>query len=180
MGRALATVRGGNVIGGGDWSDDRLVPDLARAIAADQSLTIRNPEASRPWQHVLALCHGYLQLVAGLLADPEKHQGAWNLGPNNDAAITVRALLERFGRTWPLPEIVEQKLDQKPESQLLSLDSSRARHVLGWESPWPLDTVVSKTADWYRSYYATPSDARALMFDQISAYRAELNNGRDG
>lgn len=171
-GPALATARGGNVIGGGDWSADRIVPDLVRAIAAGENLAIRNPQAMRPWQHVLALCHGYLQLAAGLLADRERFEGGWNFGPGDSGTATVRTLLDLFGSAWTLPAIVEQAADGRPESQLLALDSAKAHHTLGWRPGWRLDEAVARTAQWYRGYAAEPAKALELTRGQIDAYRA--------
>jgi len=173
-GTALATARGGNVIGGGDWSSDRLVPDLVRAIVKGRSLSIRNPEASRPWQHVLTLCHGYLQLAAGLLTSPAKHRGAWNFGPDESGVVTVRSLLQHFEEAWMLPRIEEHAVTGKTESQLLSLDSSKAQHILKWRPPWSLEDAVSKTAEWYQGHNVSPKDALSLTQEQIQNYRTAL------
>jgi len=172
--KGLATARGGNVIGGGDWSDDRLIPDLVRAISDKKSMMIRNPNSSRPWQHVLTLCHGYLELAARLLDAPEKYHGAWNFGPGTSGTVTVAKLLQHFKRAWELPEITEQEADGKPESKLLAVDSSKARHRLEWVPPWSLEHSVARTAEWYQGFDKSPSDALKLTRKQISEYRSDL------
>ncbi len=171
---ALASARGGNVIGGGDWSQDRLVPDLVRAINDKQNLTIRNPDASRPWQHVLALCHGYLQLAVGLYEQPDKHQGAWNFGPGSLGTVSVEALLGHFNKAWQLPEIIYQPVAGKTESRLLALDCSKAHNDMGWNSPWSLEEAVERTARWYRTYYSSPSEALTCAREQIADYQSAI------
>lgn len=173
-GAAIATVRGGNVIGGGDWSEDRLVPDLVRAIVADQPLTLRQPEAVRPWQHVLALCHGYLDLGVALEREPRTFEGAWNFGPGSSGTTTVAQLLKVFGAAWQLPDIRVVASDGKPEATLLALDSSKSEKLLGWKSPWSLDVAVSETAAWYKGFVASPGSAQHLMRNQIDAYAGSL------
>src|SRR5690606_29940230 len=95
-GPAIATARGGNIIGGGDWSEDRLIPDFVRALLSEEPITLRNPAATRPWQHVLALCHGYITLAAALLETPSKAARSWNFGPDPADAIPVARIVERF------------------------------------------------------------------------------------
>ena len=174
QGPALATARGGNVVGGGDWSDDRLVPDLVRAIGSDRELNVRNPNASRPWQHVLSLCHGYLQLADRLIADPASHVGAWNFGPDEGGTVSVQALLNRFERAWKLPQIVLGAARDKPESQALAIDSAKARQKLGWLPAWNLEETLTQTAEWYREYYLSPTSALDLTRSQTQAYRDVL------
>lgn len=171
-GPALATARGGNIVGGGDWAEDRLIPDFVRAVVEKTPLRLRYPEATRPWQHVLALVQGYLMLMAGLLSDkPETAARAWNLGPADARAFTVREVLESLCRHWRRPEIEYAENGGLPECAALSLDSSLARERLGWRPPWDTETTVRETAGWYRDYYAEPAQARALTLRQIEQWR---------
>ncbi len=146
-GRGLATVRAGNVIGGGDWSAHRLMPDLVRAIQSGQTLTLRHPEARRPWQHVLDPLHGYLALGAELAARPEAFSGAWNFGPPESEALQVQELVAMAGGAWRL-----EPGAAPPEAQQLQLDSGKARSLLGWRPRWSLDIAATRTMAWYRGF----------------------------
>ncbi len=169
----IAVARGGNIVGGGDWSDDRLVPDFVRSIVNKTKLTIRNPNATRPWQHVLALCHGYLCLAEKLITEPEIATGAWNLGPRPEDAIAVSALIEKFGEVWQEPSIEHVPADLA-EAQLLALDSSKAKTRLQWSPPWHIDEVIAMTADWYRRYYDGEISAHDLTLEQIETYQKAI------
>ncbi|MEP3427991.1 MAG: CDP-glucose 4,6-dehydratase [Hyphomicrobiales bacterium] len=175
-GIALATARGGNVIGGGDWSEDRLVPDIARAIASNEKLEIRNPASVRPWQHVLALCHGYLQLADALLNRDTEYQSAWNFGPSLNDTISVQGVLDKFAEAWELPEITTPAYQEssKYESRLLMLDCNKAREKLGWKPAWDLNTAILRTATWYNCHMACSEDTPMITLDQISEYRSAL------
>jgi len=168
----LATARGGNVIGGGDWSEDRLVPDLARAIGEGRPVVLRNPGALRPWQHVLELVRGYLTLGAGLLAG-EALQGGWNFGPGRESEITVGDLANQFARAWGdqpafAPVIEPSALH---EAHTLRLDISKAHALLGWRPALGIEETVRMTADWYRTRAASRAAAADLTREQIAAYR---------
>lgn len=171
-----ATARGGNIIGGGDWSADRLIPDIARAVIADAPLVLRNPEATRPWQHVLALCHGYLQLADGLIAGDKTCTGAWNFGPADNLTVSTRELVDMFGAFWKVPEV---RIEPSPlsEAKLLALDCSKARLELGWRPSWSTPETVRHTVDWYRRFYES-GNAEALMREQIATYRNDWEQGR--
>ena len=169
----IATARGGNIIGGGDWSEDRLVPDFARALQRGTTLTLRYPDAIRPWQHVLALAQGYLMLLAGLVTEPERHARAWNLGPHDPRPYTVREVLELLCQTWDRP-VLEYMNNPLPEAGTLMLDSSLARNILGWTTPWDTAQVVRETGTWYREYYANPASAGELTSDQLQRWRQAL------
>lgn len=173
-GPPIATARGGNIVGGGDWSEDRLIPDFVRAVMNDETLTLRYPEATRPWQHVLALVHGYLVLMAGLLSDDRaRYARAWNLGPLDPQQFSVRDVLELMSKHWKRPKI--DFLDNPaPEAGALALDSSNARNILGWQPPWQTEKVIEETAKWYRAYYADPSSAAALTRAQVDAWREAI------
>ena len=173
-GPAIAIARGGNIIGGGDWSEDRLIPDFVRAVIGGHAMTLRYPDATRPWQHVLALVHGYLMLLAGLISDqPQRYARAWNLGPHELEQHSVRSVLEMMSAHWTRPhlEFMDHPL---PEAGALALDSSLARNQLGWLPVWDTAQVVEHTAAWYREYYATPAAARDITLRQINAWRAGI------
>jgi CDP-glucose 4,6-dehydratase len=172
-GLAIATARGGNIIGGGDWSEDRLVPDFVRAVIQNTQLTLRYPNATRPWQHVLALVQGYLMLMAGLLNDPAKYSRSWNLGPQDPRSVSVREVLEDLSANWQRPDLDYMKTPL-PEAGALALDSSLARNLLGWTPPWDTRRVVAETASWYRDYYANPTDAKNISLKQLHSWRADL------
>lgn len=172
-GPAIATARGGNIVGGGDWSEDRLIPDFVRAILAGKPIVLRNPGATRPWQHVLSLCHGYLMLAAALLDRPAEHVGGWNLGPTSEEIVPVGAVVERLSGKWRAPQVKIEPANLA-EAQLLALDSTKAWTRLGWHPPWPLDTVLARTAEWYRDFHDGRMDARTLLDRQIAEYRQAI------
>lgn len=174
QGPSIATARGGNIIGGGDWSEDRLIPDFVRAVIDNQAMTLRYPDATRPWQHVLALVHGYLVILAGLASNtPERVAKAWNLGPQELKQHSVRDVLELMSANWQRPnlEFMDSPL---PEAGALALDSSIARNQLNWIPVWDTEQVVEKTAAWYRDFYSNPGQARAITLAQISAWRSGI------
>ena len=168
----IATARGGNIIGGGDWSRDRIVPDFARAISTATPLVLRRPHAVRPWQHVLALVHGYLTLADYLLKGGEGGS-SWNFGPDVTEAVTVGELVEKLCATWATPELHLGPADF-PETHFLRLDSTSARSRLGWQPPLDIDRTIALTGDWYRNYYADPGSARDVTIAQIEDYRRRL------
>jgi CDP-glucose 4,6-dehydratase len=171
----MAIARGGNVVGGGDWSEDRLVPDVIRSAAAGQPLTLRNPGAIRPWQHVLELVRGYLVLGGRLLDGDASAVAAWNFGPNPENEVEVGALVEAMRRRWGegAPQVRVEPSPLK-EANYLRLDIAKAAAGLDWRPALGFAETVALTADWYRAYQADPSQARALVEQQIAAYRARL------
>jgi CDP-glucose 4,6-dehydratase len=169
----LATARGGNVIGGGDWSEDRLIPDIIRAIRGDQPIILRNPSATRPWQHVLELVRGYLVLARKLLDGEPGVVGAWNFGPAHENEISVERLLGEFQRHWGQTLSIEFEQSPLKEAHFLRLDISKARLELGWEPVLNLDDTIAMTADWYRRYLAG-AGAAALMSEQIDLYLGKV------
>jgi CDP-glucose 4,6-dehydratase len=172
-GMLVATARGGNIIGGGDWSDDRIVPDFVRAVICGAPLILRNPAAVRPWQHVLALVHGYLLLAGRLLAGEVACADAWNFGPPEGEAVSVEALVEKLAAGWTRPEIRKVPAGF-PETQFLRLDSAKARVELKWAPPLDFAAAVGLTAAWYRDFAAQPGSARATTLRQIDDYRQRL------
>ena len=163
----LATGRGGNVIGGGDWSEDRLIPDLVRALVAREPLVIRSPRATRPWQHVLDCLSGYLLLGQRLLAGDTTSADAWNFGPDREGNRTVEQVLGDLARTWPQLRWQVTSSPQAPEARLLQLDTAKAKMHLGWRPVWNLEKAVHHTADWYRRWLELGEVPSA---DQLNAY----------
>ena len=150
----IATARAGNVIGGGDWAEDRLIPDVIRAATRNEAVKIRNPHAIRPWQHVLEPLSGYLMLGQRLLEGHTEFADAWNFGPSDNDALTVREVLERLKLQWHgFQYIIESSEDQPHEAGMLKLDSSRARQKLGWRPVWDCDQAISQTVKWYHAFY---------------------------
>ncbi|MGE5652206.1 MAG: CDP-glucose 4,6-dehydratase [Bacillota bacterium] len=171
-GPLLASARAGNVIGGGDWSDDRLLPDAARAVARRQPLLIRNPAATRPWQHVLESLHGYLLLAARLLDGDRTFADAFNFGPDAADNLSVAEVLTRLQRHWPeLAWQMDPQAGAAPrEAGFLYLDSSKARRLLDWTPTWDLARGLEQTARWYRAVAENPSRARAIAEQQLEQF----------
>ena len=177
---ALASARAGNVIGGGDWAEDRIVPDAVRALAAGKPIPVRNPGFTRPWQHVLAPLGGYLLLGAKLeqaraAKSPEeiaRYAQAFNFGPDPGANRPVRELVEEVLRNWPGSwEQVHQEKHLK-EAPLLSLAIDKAKAVLDWEPRWDFARTVSETIAWYRAQHDGAASMREFTGKQIEAYAA--------
>jgi CDP-glucose 4,6-dehydratase len=148
----IATARAGNVIGGGDWAEDRIVPDLARAIAAGKPLVVRNPDSVRPWQHVLDPLSGYMQLAERLFtSDDPQYQSAFNFGPDAFGARTVRDLVDLAFTAWPGTLEAPPAGPAHHEAQLLTLANTKAKHALGWEPQWGFEEAVHETVSWYRA-----------------------------
>lgn len=163
----LASARAGNVIGGGDWSEDRLIPDLVRAVSAGSQLEIRSPNAIRPWQHVLDSLSGYLLLGQRLFEGGMQYADAWNFGPAEASNRPVAEVLAIMARQWPDLCWKVSGQPQPHEATLLCLDSSKAQRVLGWQPVWQLDDALGATTDWYRSYF---SAGRVVSSTQLDAY----------
>lgn len=170
-GPRIATARAGNVIGGGDWSEDRLVPDLVRAATTDNVLKIRNPDAIRPWQHVLEPLSGYLRLGQSLLAgDPV--EGPWNFGPATDATLPVQALVSQLQTQWPELRNEHYPGPHPHEAKTLRLDCSKAARSLAWRAVWNADDTLRHTASWYRAYYELGQiRSREDLQDYVAAAR---------
>jgi CDP-glucose 4,6-dehydratase len=166
-----ATARAGNVIGGGDWSADRIIPDCVRAWQAGESITIRRPRATRPWQHVLEPLSGYLKLGAKLFESGREYDGSWNFGPKVGNARTVLDVAESIARQFDkMSIIVDESHDAPHESQLLQLDSSKARHLLQWDTRWDFEETLSATGAWYYEVLVRGTPAEIVSRSQISTY----------
>jgi CDP-glucose 4,6-dehydratase len=171
QGPALASARAGNVVGGGDWSSDRLVPDIMRAALARQPVHIRNPGSIRPWQHVLDPLAGYLQLAARLLEEGPALAEGWNFGPDSAGTVDVGTLVDEISRTWEGGiKVSREPAGNAPhEAGILCLDSSKARTRLGWRPRLSLSDTVGMTVDWYRAH-AGGGDMHAFSMHQIDRY----------
>jgi len=147
-----ASTRAGNVIGGGDWADDRIIPDLLRAIALDRPLVLRNPDATRPWQHVLEPISGYLLLAAKLYEEPKRWGGAWNFGPSPQEVRTVKDVSETMIKHLSKGslEYANSKTPQVHEACLLQLNCDKASQLLGWQPTWHVEKTLEATALWYK------------------------------
>jgi CDP-glucose 4,6-dehydratase len=167
-GVGVATARAGNVIGGGDWAAERLIPDIVRAAERGESVSLRRPNATRPWQHVLDPLHGYLMLARRLVEAPDEFAEAWNFGPA-PGAVTVGEVAERFVAALGRGRVTsEGTTGEGPhEAGLLAVDSTKARVRLGWRPRLGLDDAVRLTADWYGAYLADSGEALALVRRQI-------------
>lgn len=175
----IAAVRAGNVVGGGDWAEDRLVPDIVRAAFRNEPVTIRNPRATRPWQHVLEPLGGYLLVAARLLGTGgERFAEGWNFGPSENGVVDVQRLADLIRSAWGegAPDFVFGEAgDQPHEANLLRLDIAKAGSLLGWRPVLAIEDTVAWTVDWYRSYQANPGNARTITEQQIDQY-----SGRQG
>lgn len=170
-GTALGSARAGNVIGGGDWGVDRLVPDAMRAALDGRPLAIRNPEAIRPWQHVLEPLSGYLLLAERMCGSRDFADG-WNFGPDDRDVRPVRWVVERLAKLWGGE--LEWRIDSGPhphEARYLKLDSSRARMRLGWEPRWDLPRALDAVVSWYRAY-AAGEDVRETTLRQVREHQS--------
>jgi CDP-glucose 4,6-dehydratase len=163
----LATARAGNVIGGGDWSEDRLIPDLVRAVAEGAPLEIRSPSATRPWQHVLESLSGYLLLGQRLLEGKKEFADAWNFGPDKEGNRRVADVLEALEARWPQLRWHTVDAVRPHEAGLLYLDSSKAHEQLGWRPVWSLDEALDATAGWYRSFLASGAVASREQMERF-------------
>jgi CDP-glucose 4,6-dehydratase len=167
---SLASARAGNVIGGGDWAVDRIVPDCVRALTAEQPIQVRNPDAVRPWQHVLEPLAGYLELAARLWQGDQILRGAWNFGPTSSQSLTVRDLVERFIAVWGDGSMATPPDAGPHEATTLCLDSSKARALLGWAPVWDLAETIARTADWYVAWHKEPGEAATTTIRDLRSY----------
>jgi CDP-glucose 4,6-dehydratase len=160
-GPQVASARAGNVIGGGDWSADRLVPDAVRAFIQSETLQIRNPQSVRPWQHVLDPVLGYLQLAEGLVSDGERYAESWNFGPGPSSEVTVGEVADHLARRWGANASWRRDATEHPhEAAYLRLDCTKANTKLGWNPVLPLEEALDMTVEWYKHF-----NGRAAMRD---------------
>ena len=175
---SVATARSGNVIGGGDWAEDRLIPDIARAYQSKQKVCIRNPESVRPWQHVLEPLNGYVQLAEHLWARSPGVEGAWNFGPSDRSAKSVSWILGQLSRWWPgHPGWCRDTRAHPHEEKRLTLKNTKARKALGWQSILPAFEALNWTLSWYQAYLEGQPASR-LVEKQVIDYERKLNQKR--
>lgn len=151
----LASARAGNVIGGGDWSQDRLIADIMKSIALQKPVIIRNPHATRPWQHVLEPLSGYLLLAEKLFSNAEKYSGGWNFGPHANDAVCVEKIVTKIFSNWADKNagyVIEQDLDNLHEAHFLKLDITKAMTELNWTPRLDIDTTIQWVSDWYQAW----------------------------
>jgi CDP-glucose 4,6-dehydratase len=169
-GIALATARAGNVIGGGDWASNRIIPDAIRAFTNNKKLEIRSPLSTRPWQHVLEPLSGYLRLCESMLNNPEKYSEGWNFGPGNDSVESVATLVDILVDCWGEGVGWFKSSDLHPhEAKILKLDSKKAKNELGWTSRWTLKIALNETALWYKQWQKG-KDMNTFTINQIKKY----------
>lgn len=167
---AIGTARAGNVIGGGDWSEDRLIPDAIKAFSNGKSLMIRNPLATRPWQHVLEPLSGYLVLAQCLYLEGVKYASGWNFGPSDEDTRTVKEIIELVSSGWGKNATWQTDDSEAPhEAQLLKLDCSKAKVQLGWQPKWSVDECIAKILEWQFAYQSN-QDMKAFSLSQIKSY----------
>jgi CDP-glucose 4,6-dehydratase len=169
----VASARAGNVIGGGDWCEDRLIPDLIRGVVTNQEAVIRYPKATRPWQHVLEPLSGYLLLGEKLLSGGKEFAEGWNFGPELHDVLTVEDVLKLAKEAWKSVQYrVEQNKENPHEAGLLSLDISKAKEKLGWQPKWNAQTSIQKTFAWYQQFY---ENQFLLTLQDIADYKSLRN-----
>ena len=173
--KAIAVGRAGNVIGGGDWSKDRLIPDIAKALNVNKKITIRNPKSIRPWQHVIEPLFGYLELGLKLNVDPIKYSKAYNFGPNTNDAFSVEEMVIKSIKCWNSGSYILQPNENNPhEAGLLKLDISKAINELDWKPLINAQTAIERTINWYKSYYNNVSAIELMRLD-IEYYQSKIN-----
>jgi CDP-glucose 4,6-dehydratase len=179
-GVAIASARAGNVIGGGDWADDRLIPDFVRAIVAGEKVIIRSPNAIRPWQHVLEPLSGYLTLAEKLYTDGIQFAEAWNFGPSDDDAKSVEWIVSEMVSNWG--DNANFKVDEKSanlhEANFLKLDCSKARINLGWKPLWDSTEAIRRICAWHKAHL-DERDMKVYALNEISQYQEALSINQD-
>lgn len=175
---ALSSARAGNVIGGGDWGEDRVIPDCAKALSQNKEIVIRSPRATRPWQYVLEPLAGYLLLGALMYEGGSKYSSAWNFGPNDESIITVEELVTLVIKHWHGGTYIVDISNQPHEVSLLKLDASKARTLLGWKPIYDVYEATERTVNWYKDFYngMTKGDLYQLMVTEIAEYVSRVNN----
>lgn len=177
----VASARAGNVIGGGDWAEDRIVPDCMRALSAGKPVQVRNPNAVRPWQHVLEPLGGYLMLAHRLLEDPAHHSSAWNFGPKAEDHVTVMRLVQMIVDRWGEGKMqVHSRPNEPHEAGLLRLDCTKAHSGLGWYPVLPLEESVRMTVEWHKQQLADPKELWDLTIKQINEFARKAGHAESG
>lgn len=171
---AMATARAGNVIGGGDWAEDRLIPDCVRYINENKPIEIRNPIAVRPWQHVLEPLSGYLLLGQKLFEDGKKYAEGFNFGPNEDSVLKVADVAQKIVENYGRGEVVVHKKDNLHEANLLMLNIDKAERVLGWTPTLTAEEAIKNTIEWYKHFYDKTENMYEFTIKQIQKYEENI------
>ncbi len=174
QGIGLASVRAGNVIGGGDWADDRLIPDILRSFEKNRSVVIRNPKSTRPWQHVLEPLSGYMILAQKLYNDPHNYAQGWNFGPNDKDVRPVSWILNKMIERWGDAKWELDKGVHPHEAGYLKLDISKAKEKLNWSPTWRLEQTLDSIIDWHK-HYLNGANMKSISLDQIALFQKELS-----
>ena len=174
QGVGLASVRAGNVIGGGDWADDRLIPDILRSFENGSPVVIRNPKATRPWQHVLEPLSGYLILAQRLYEEQKKYAEGWNFGPNEQDVKPVDWILDKMILKWPDSSWKLDSNSSPHEAGFLKLDIAKAKAKLGWNPVWELSHTLEKIIGWHRAWL-DKEDMQAICLAEIEEYTRDMN-----
>jgi CDP-glucose 4,6-dehydratase len=175
QGIGLASVRAGNVIGGGDWAEDRLVPDILRSFEKGVPVMIRNPKSTRPWQHVLEPLSGYMMLAQKLYSEPEYYAEGWNFGPNDDDVQPVSWILDNMIKKWGNAQWKLDECTHLHEAGYLRLDISKAKEKLNWRPVWNLDKALNLIIDW-QMQHVKGLDAQDISLRQIELYKKDFRN----
>jgi CDP-glucose 4,6-dehydratase len=175
QGIGLASVRAGNVIGGGDWAGDRLIPDILRSFEKSEPVVIRNPKATRPWQHVLEPLSGYLVLAQKIYKNQEKYSEGWNFGPDEKGIKPVDWILDKMISKWPNSSWKLDTDSNPHEANFLKLDISKAESKLGWHPIWGLSHTLDKIIDWHRAWL-NKEDMQTICIGEIEEYTRDMNN----
>jgi len=173
QGVGLASARAGNVIGGGDWAEDRLIPDILRAFEKNEPVIIRNPASTRPWQHVLEPLSGYLILAQRLYEQPEKYAEGWNFGPYDEDARPVNWILDHMVQQWPNSQWQLDQGAQPHEAGYLKLDISKAKSRLHWQPIWRLEHTLEKIVKWHQAWL-NQQDMQATCLQEINEYIRDM------
>lgn len=172
---ALASVRAGNVIGGGDWARDRLIPDILHACLNKEAVILRNPNSTRPWQHVLEPLSGYLLLAEKLYTSPDQYAEGWNFGPNEEDVKPVHWITDFIFKHWQHPYSWQQDKNPQPhEARYLKLDCTKAKNKLNWHPRWNLERGLTETVNWYKAY-ETKQNMQDVTLDQINRFINNIN-----
>jgi CDP-glucose 4,6-dehydratase len=174
QGIGIASVRAGNVIGGGDWADDRLIPDILRSFEKNKPVIIRNPKATRPWQHVLEPLSGYLVLAQNLYKDQKKYAEGWNFGPNEKDVQPVDWILDKMILKWPDSSWELDNNSSPHEAGFLKLDISKAESKLGWSPVWELSQTLERIVSWHQAWL-NKEDIQTVCLTEIEEYTRDIN-----
>ena len=172
---SMATARAGNVIGGGDWAEDRLIPDCIRYINQNKAIEIRNPIAVRPWQHVLEPLSGYLLLGQKLLETGKDYAEGFNFGPNEESVLKVSEVAQKIIENYNKGKVIVHKKDNLHEANLLMLNIEKAKTVLNWTPTYTANEAIKETVEWYKHFYAKDTDMYQYTIQQIKNYTSKMN-----